>query len=152
MEDVVNPGHVGQKTGLKRPVSLKGLKVCRELQVGQVSAQYGGHTVKLIVNQDVRAPWLPKGQRVLGLAIWVRVVGSFQIGTQDVTEGMSGYSLHLAKENEHVIKGLSCQMWFEGRCQSLRQLGVKDTILEDLLVSQGLNLIIGHIGPVINTS
>ncbi len=50
MEDVVNRGHVGQETGLKSPVSLKGLKACRELQVGQVSAQYGGPTAKLVVN------------------------------------------------------------------------------------------------------
>jgi hypothetical protein len=50
MEDVVNHGHVGQETGLKRPVSLKGLKACQELQVGQVSAQYGGPTAKLVVN------------------------------------------------------------------------------------------------------
>jgi hypothetical protein len=60
MEDIVNRGHVGQETGLKRPVSFKGLKACRELQVGQVSAQYGGPMVKLIVNRDVRAAWLPK--------------------------------------------------------------------------------------------
>ncbi len=50
MEDVVNCGHVGQETGLKRPVSLKGLKARRELQVGQVSAQCGGPTAKLVVN------------------------------------------------------------------------------------------------------
>ncbi len=61
MEDVVNRGHVGQETtGLKRPISLKGLKAHRELQVGQVSAQYGGPTAKLVINQDVRAAWLPK--------------------------------------------------------------------------------------------
>ncbi len=50
MEDVVNRGHVGQETGLKRPISLKGLKACRELQVGQVSVQYGGPMAKLVVN------------------------------------------------------------------------------------------------------
>jgi hypothetical protein len=50
MENIVNRGHVGQETGLKRPLSLKGLNACRELQVGQVSAQYGGPTAKLIVN------------------------------------------------------------------------------------------------------
>jgi hypothetical protein len=110
MEDVVNRGHVGQETGLKRPVSLKGLKACRELQVGQVSAQYGGPTAKLVVNQDVRAPWLPKGWGVFSLIIGVCVVGSFQVGTWDVTEGTSSYLPHLAKENEHVIKGLGCRM------------------------------------------
>ncbi len=50
MENVVNRGHVGQETGLKRPVSLKGLKACKELQVGQVSVQYGGPTAKLVIN------------------------------------------------------------------------------------------------------
>ncbi len=114
MEDVVNRGHVGQETGLKRLVSHKGLKACRELQVGQVSVQYGGPTAKLVVNQDVRAAWLPKRRRVFGLVIWVCVVGSFQTGTWDITGGMSSYSPHLAKENEHVIKGLGCQMRFKG--------------------------------------
>ncbi len=76
MEDVVNRGHVRQETGLKRLVSLKGLKACRELQVGQVSAQYGGPTAKLVVNQDVRAAWLAKKAKGLrschlGLRRWV---------------------------------------------------------------------------------
>jgi hypothetical protein len=151
MEDVVNHGHVGQETGLKWPVSLKGLKACRELEVGQVSAQYGRHTAKLVVNQDVRAAWLPKRRRVFSLVIWVYIVGSLQIGTWDITKGMSGYPPHLAKENEHVIKGLGRQMRFRVRCRGLRWLGVKETILEGLLVSQGLNFVIGHIGPVIHT-
>ncbi len=69
-----------------------------------------------------------------------------------VTKGMSSYPPHLAKKNEHVIKGLGRQMWFKGRCRGLRRLGVKETILEGLLVSQGLNLIIGCIGPVIDAS
>jgi hypothetical protein len=55
---------------------------------------------------------------------------------------MSSYSLHLAKENEHVIKGLDCRMWFKGQCRGLRRLGVKETILEGLLVGQGLNLLV----------
>ncbi len=50
MEDVVNLGHISQETGLKRPISLKGLKACGELEVDQVSAQYGGLKAKLIVN------------------------------------------------------------------------------------------------------
>ncbi len=142
MEDVENHGHVGQETGLKRPVILKGLKACIELQVDQVSAQYGGPMAKLVVSQDVRAPWLPKRQRVFGLIIWVCIVRSFQTGTRDITEGMSSYSPHLAKENEHVIKGLGCRMWFKGQCWGLRRLGVKETILEGLLVGQGLNLLV----------
>ncbi len=149
MEDVVNRGHVGQETGLKRP---KGLKAWGELEVGQVSVQYGHPTAKLVVNQDVRTAWLPKRQRVFSLIIWVCIVGSFQIGTQDVTKGMSSYPPHLAKENEHVIKGLGCRMRFKGCCRGLRQLGVKETILEGLLVSQGLNFVIGCIGSVIHTS
>jgi hypothetical protein len=55
---------------------------------------------------------------------------------------MSSYSPHLAKENEHVIKGLGCRMRFKGQCWGLRRLGVKETILEDLLVGQGLNLLV----------
>ncbi len=73
MEDVVNRGHVSQETGLKRPVSLKGIKDCRELQVGWVSAQYGGPTAKLVVNQDVRVDQKVKGlwSCHLGLRRWV---------------------------------------------------------------------------------
>ncbi len=152
MEDVVNHGHVGQETGLKRLISLKGLKAYRELQVGQVSAQYGGPMAKLVVNQDVRAAWLPKRRRVFGLVIWVCIVGSFQIGMQDVTKGMSSFPPHLAKENEHVIKGLGSRMRFKGCCRGLRWLGVQETFLKGLLVQQGLNLAIGHTGPVISTS
>ncbi len=94
--------------------------------MGQVSAQYGRPMAKLVLNQDVRAAWLPKRRRVFSLIIWVCIVGSFQIGTQDATKGMSGYPPHLAKENEHVIKGLGRQMWFEGPCRGLRQLGVEE--------------------------
>jgi hypothetical protein len=120
--------------------------------VGQVSVQYGRPTAKLVVNQDVRAAWLPKRQRVFSLIIWVCIVGSFQIGTRDVTKGMSGYPPHLAKENEHVIKGLGRQMQFEGHCRGLRRLGVEETILEGLLIGQSLDFIKGCIGPVIYTS
>jgi hypothetical protein len=55
---------------------------------------------------------------------------------------MFSYSPHLAKENEYVIKGLGCRMQFKGQCRGLRQLGVKETILEGLLVGQGLNLLV----------
>ena len=61
---------------------------------------------------------------------------------RDITEGMSSYSPHLAKENEHVIKGLGCQMQFKGQCRGLRRLGVKETILKGLLVGQDLNLLV----------
>ncbi len=50
MENVVNRDFIGQETGLKRPVTLYGLKACGELGVGQVSAQYGGPTAKLVVD------------------------------------------------------------------------------------------------------
>ena len=65
---------------------------------------------------------------------------------------MARYPPHLAKENEHVIKGLGRQMRFKGRCRGLSLLGVKETILEGLLVSQGLNFVIGHISLVIYSS
>ncbi len=38
------------------------------------------------------------------------------------------------------------------KCGSRVTLGVAETILEGLLVSQGLNFVIGCIGPVIYTS
>jgi hypothetical protein len=75
IEGVVKHGHVGQETGLKRQVSLYGLKACRELEVGQISAQYGGPMPKLVVNRDIRAPWLAKRRGVFSLVIRVCVVG-----------------------------------------------------------------------------
>jgi hypothetical protein len=43
-------------------------------------------------------------------------------------------------------------MRLEGHGRGLRRLGVKEVILEGLLVSQGLNLIISHVGPAIDSS
>ncbi len=107
MEDVVNRGHVGQETGLKRPISLKGLKACGELGSGSgqctIWAPYG-KAHRLSRRKGCLAA--QKAEGLWGLIIWVCIVGSFQIGTRDVTKGMSGYPPHLAKENEHVIKGL----------------------------------------------
>ncbi len=120
--------------------------------MGQVSAQYGGPTAKLVVNRDIRAPWLAKRRGVFSLVINIRIVRSPQVGTQDLTEGMSSYSPHLAKKNKHVGESLSCQMWVKGHGGGLRRLGVKKVILEGLLVSQGLNLAISCVGPVINSS
>ncbi len=71
---------------------------------------------------------------------------------RDVTEGMSSYSLHLPKNNEHVGESLGCQMRLEGHGRGLRRLGVKEVILEGLLVSQGLNLVISCVSPVIDSS
>ncbi len=120
--------------------------------MSQVSAQYERPMAKLVVNQDIRAAWLPKRRRVFSLVIWVCIVGSIQIGMRDITKGMSGYPPHLAKENEHVIEGLGRRMQFKGHCRGLRRLSVKETILEGLLIGQGLDFIIGCISPVIYTS
>ncbi len=60
---------------------------------------------------------------------------------RDVTEGMSCYSPHLTKNNKHVGESLSCRLRVKGHGQGLRQLGVKEVILEGLLISQGLNLV-----------
>ncbi len=76
--------------------------------MGQVSAQYVGPTAMLVVNRDVRAPWLAKRRGVFSLVIRVRVVGSFQVGTWDVTEEMSSNPPNLAKKDEHVVKSLGC--------------------------------------------
>jgi hypothetical protein len=65
---------------------------------------------------------------------------------------MSSYSPHLANKNKHVGKSLSCRMRVKGHGQGLRWLGVKEVILEGLLDSQGLNLVISHVGPVIDSS
>ncbi len=65
---------------------------------------------------------------------------------------MSSYSPHLAKNNKHVGESLGCQMRVEGHGQGLRRLGVKEVILEGLLVCQGLNLIINRVGLVIDSS
>ncbi len=43
-------------------------------------------------------------------------------------------------------------MWVEGYGRGLRWLGVKEVILEGLLIGQGLDFFIGHISPVIYTS
>ncbi len=120
--------------------------------MGQVSAQYGGPTAKLVVDQDIRAPWLAKRRGVFNLVINIRVVGSLQVGMRDVTEGMSSYSPHLTKKNKHGGESFSCQMQVKGHDQSLRWLGVKKVILEGLLVSHGLNLVISCVGPVIDSS
>ncbi len=72
--------------------------------------------------------------------------------TRDVTERMSSYSPHLAKNDKHVGESLGCQMQVEGHGRGLRRLGVKEVILKDLLISQGLNLIIYRVGLVINSS
>ncbi len=50
MEDVANHDHIDQETGLKKPVTLYGLKALGELGVGQVNKQYGGPTTKLVVD------------------------------------------------------------------------------------------------------
>ena len=65
---------------------------------------------------------------------------------------MSSYSPHLAKKNKHVGESLSCQMRVKGHGRGLRRLGVEKVFLESLLVSQGLNLVISRVGPVIDSS
>ncbi len=107
---------------------------------------------KLDVDRDIRAPWLAKRRGVFNLVINIRVIGSLQVGTRDLTEGMSSYSPHLAKKNKHVGESLSCQMRVKGHGRGLGWLGVKKVILEGLLVSQGLNLVISCVGPVIDSS
>ncbi len=120
--------------------------------MGQVSVQYGDPTTKLVVDLDIEAPWLAKRRGAFSLVIHIRVIRSFQAGTRDVTEGMSSYSLHLVENDKHVEKSPGCQIRVEGHGQGLRRLGVKENILEGLLISQGLNLIISCVSPVIDSS
>ncbi len=70
----------------------------------------------------------------------------------DITERMPRYSPHLAKDNEHVGKCLSCQLRVKGHTRGLGLLGVKEVILEGLLIGQSLDVIPGHVGPVVNSS
>ncbi len=72
---------------------------------------------------------------------------------QGITEGMTCYPPHLAKENEHASKCLSCQLRVEGHSRGLGLglLGVKEVIVEGLLIGQGLDVIPGHVGPVVNS-
>ncbi len=98
------------------------------------------------------APWLAKRRGVFSLVVHIRVIWSFQGGTRDVAEGMPSYSPHLAKNNKHVRESLGCRMQVEGHGRGLRRLGVKEVILEGLLIGQDLDFIIGHISPVIYTS
>jgi hypothetical protein len=65
---------------------------------------------------------------------------------------MPRYPPHLAKENEHVGKCLSCQLWVKGHSRGLEWLGVKEVILEGLLINQGLDVIIGRVSPAVNSS
>jgi hypothetical protein len=65
---------------------------------------------------------------------------------------MPRYPPHLAKENEQVGKCLSCQLRVKGHGQGLGLLGVKEVILKVLLIGQGLDVIPGRVGPVVNSS
>ncbi len=77
MEDIVNRDHVGQETGLKRPITLKGLEACGKLEVGQVRAQCWGPTAKLVVKLEIGAPWLAKMQGIFSLIVNISIVRSF---------------------------------------------------------------------------
>ena len=50
------------------------------------------------------------------------------------------------------VNALAANKWVEGHGQSLGLLGVKEAILKGLLVGQGLDVIPGHVGPVVNSS
>ncbi len=65
---------------------------------------------------------------------------------------MPCYPPHLAKENEHVGKCLNCRLRVKGLNQGLGLLGVKEVILKGLLIGQSLDVIPGHVGPVVNSS
>ncbi len=114
MEDIVNRDHVGQETGLRRPVTLQSLKACGKLEVGQVRTQYWGPMEKLIMNQKIRAPRLAKRWGVFSLISNISVIQSFLVQTWDIIEGMPSYPPHCAEENKHVGKYLGCQMQVKG--------------------------------------
>jgi hypothetical protein len=62
---------------------------------------------------------------------------------RDITEGVTRYPPH---------KCLSCQLRVKGQSRGLGQLGVKEVILEGLLIGQGLDVVPDCVGPVINSS
>jgi len=64
---------------------------------------------------------------------------------------MLSYPTHCAEENKHVGKCLGCRLWVKGHDRGLGLLGVKEAILEGLLIGQGLDVIPGHVGSVINS-
>jgi hypothetical protein len=70
---------------------------------------------------------------------------------QDIIEGMPSYSTHLAEENKHVGECLGCRLRVEGHGQGLGLLGVKEAILKGLLIGQSLDVIPGHVHPVVDS-
>jgi hypothetical protein len=71
---------------------------------------------------------------------------------QDINEGMPSYPLHLADENKHLGKCLGHRLQIKGHGWGLGLLGIKAaTILEGLLICQGLNVIPGCLGPVLES-
>jgi hypothetical protein len=64
---------------------------------------------------------------------------------------MPSYPPHLAEENKHVGKCLGCQLWVKGHVWGLGLLGAEEAILEGLLLGQGLDVIPGHVSPVVNS-
>ncbi len=99
VEDIVNHDYIGQETGLKRPVTLQGLKACRKLVVGQIMAQNWGPSNELIVNRKVRIPRSAKQGRIFGLVVNVSIIGSFQDMMHNISQVNASYPLHLVKVN-----------------------------------------------------
>jgi hypothetical protein len=99
---------LARKLGSKGPSLSRVSRLLESLVWGQVNEQYGGPTTKLIVDWDIGAPWLAKRRGVFNLVIHIRIVGSFQGGMRDVTEKMSSYSLHLAKNNTEKALAAEC--------------------------------------------
>ncbi len=66
-------------------------------------------------------------------------------------EGIPSYPTHFAEENKHVGKCLGCRLRVKGPGWGLGLLGVKEDVLKGLLIGQGLGVIPGCVGPVINS-
>ncbi len=64
---------------------------------------------------------------------------------------MPSYSIHLAKEDKHVDKCLSCQLRVKGHGWGLGLLGVKEALLKGCRIGQGLDVIPGRVGPVVDS-
>jgi hypothetical protein len=149
MEDIVNYDHIGQKTGLKRPVALEGLKAC--LEVGQVMTQDWGLSNKFVLNGKIVTPWLAKWGEVFGLIINVCNVGSFQSAMHNISEGNASCSPSLAKVNHHIGECLGCRLWVKGHGWGLWFFSIKEAILKELLGSKELGDIPSCFSPIVDT-
>jgi hypothetical protein len=134
-----------RKLGSKRPHALQGLKASRKLAVGQVMPQNWAPSCKLVINWKVGTPWFTKRGGVLSHVINVSIVGFLQYMANNTCEGNACYPSRLAKKDQHIGECIYCQLQVKGHHRGIRVLGIKEAILEGLLVGQRLDFLLDHI-------